>query len=60
MHETGHNAFVNDISGNIDDGDTIMDFMPEERERGITVQSAAITFRWLKHKINLIDTPGMN
>jgi elongation factor G len=36
----------------------IMDFMPQERERGITIKSAAITFNWNQHLINLIDTPG--
>lgn len=35
-----------------------MDFLPAERERGITIQSAAITFAWNKHRFNLIDTPG--
>ncbi len=42
----------------VDDGDTVMDFMDQERERGITINSAAITFNWLQHRINLIDTPG--
>ena len=45
--------------GDVDDGDTIMDYMEQERERGITITSAAITFHWNKHKINLIDTPGV-
>ncbi|KAJ1981548.1 Ribosome-releasing factor 2, mitochondrial [Dimargaris verticillata] len=44
--------------GDVDDGDTVMDFMKQERERGITIQSAAITFGWRDHQINLIDTPG--
>lgn len=44
--------------GNVDQGDTVTDFLPAERERGITIQSAAITLPWNKHKINLIDTPG--
>lgn len=35
-----------------------MDYLPTERERGITVQSAAISFKWLNTLINLIDTPG--
>ena len=35
-----------------------MDYLKQERERGITITSAAITFGWNKHKINLIDTPG--
>lgn len=42
----------------IDDGTTAMDFMVQERERGITIRSAAISFNWLGHQINLIDTPG--
>jgi len=44
--------------GNVDDGTTITDFMPQERERGITIQSAAITSFWRDHQINIIDTPG--
>lgn len=35
-----------------------MDYLPAERDRGITITSAAITFNWASHKINLIDTPG--
>ncbi|RIA95669.1 P-loop containing nucleoside triphosphate hydrolase protein [Glomus cerebriforme] len=35
-----------------------MDYMKQERERGITITSAAITFGWKNHRINLIDTPG--
>ncbi|KAJ0057176.1 hypothetical protein NL108_002112, partial [Boleophthalmus pectinirostris] len=42
----------------VDDGDTVTDFMAQERERGITIQSAAVTFDWKTHRINLIDTPG--
>lgn len=44
--------------GDIDDGDTVMDYLAAERERGITINSAAITFGWEGHRINLIDTPG--
>lgn len=44
--------------GEVDRGDTVMDFLPEERERGITIAAAAVTFPWKKHRINLIDTPG--
>lgn len=45
-------------AGNIDDGDTQMDFMAQERERGITIMSAATACRWKDHRINIIDTPG--
>ena len=44
--------------GEVHDGDTVTDYMPQERERGITITSATITFPWRKHTINLIDTPG--
>ncbi|XP_014123431.1 ribosome-releasing factor 2, mitochondrial isoform X2 [Zonotrichia albicollis] len=44
--------------GDVDDGDTVTDFMAQERERGITIQSAAVTFDWKDYRINLIDTPG--
>lgn len=44
--------------GDVDDGDTVTDFMVQERERGITIQSAAVTFDWKQYRINLIDTPG--
>ncbi|KAI1763734.1 P-loop containing nucleoside triphosphate hydrolase protein [Hypoxylon sp. FL1150] len=55
-------------AGNVDNGDTVTDFLPMERQRGITIQSAAITFNWppkerlnqdsQPHVINVIDTPG--
>jgi elongation factor G len=44
--------------GSVDEGTTVTDFMPQERERGITIQSAAITSSWRDHQINVIDTPG--
>lgn len=44
--------------GEIDDGDATMDWMAQEQERGITIQSAATTTWWRDHQINLIDTPG--
>jgi len=44
--------------GSVDDGTTVTDFMPQERERGITIQSAAITSTWRDYQINVIDTPG--
>jgi elongation factor G len=44
--------------GNVDSGDTVTDFMKQERDRGITICSAAVTCKWLNSVINLIDTPG--
>ncbi len=44
--------------GEVHDGTTIMDWMEQERERGITITSAATTCYWRDHKINIIDTPG--
>lgn len=44
--------------GNVDDGTTVTDWMPQERERGITIVSAAVTAEWKGHRLNLIDTPG--
>jgi len=44
--------------GEVHDGEAIMDWMPEEQERGITITSAVTTCKWLDHTINIIDTPG--
>lgn len=44
--------------GSVDDGTTVTDWMEQERERGITIVSAAITTSWRDYQINLIDTPG--
>jgi elongation factor G len=44
--------------GSVDDGTTVTDWMAQERERGITIVSAAVTAEWRGHKINVIDTPG--
>ena len=44
--------------GNVDDGTTVTDWMEQERERGITIVSAAVTCFWRDHRINIIDTPG--
>jgi elongation factor G len=44
--------------GEVHDGNTVMDWMAQERERGITITSAAISCMWKDHRINIIDTPG--
>ena len=44
--------------GEVHDGAAVTDFMDQERERGITIQSAAVTAEWKGHQINIIDTPG--
>ncbi|MFA4857996.1 MAG: elongation factor G [Candidatus Margulisiibacteriota bacterium] len=44
--------------GEVHDGTTVMDWMVQERERGITITSAATTTEWRDHRINIIDTPG--
>ncbi|MBU6277555.1 MAG: elongation factor G, partial [Planctomycetes bacterium] len=44
--------------GDVDRGTTVTDFDPEEQERGITIYSAAVSFRWRDVTVNLIDTPG--
>lgn len=44
--------------GSVDDGTTVTDWMAQERERGITIVSAAVTAEWKGYQINVIDTPG--
>ena len=44
--------------GEVHDGAAAMDWMEQERQRGITITSAATTCHWLDHRINIIDTPG--
>jgi elongation factor G len=44
--------------GEVDEGTAFMDYMEQERERGITIQSAAVTTFWNGYQINIIDTPG--
>jgi elongation factor G len=51
---TGENHRI----GEVHDGNTVMDFDEQERRRGITINSAAITVHWHGTQINLIDTPG--
>ena len=58
---TEHMLFYSGYStrvGEVHDGDTVMDYLDEERDSGITITSAAISFPWNKHQTNLIDTPG--
>ena len=54
LYYTGYTRSI----GDVDDGDTVMDYMEQEQDRGITITSAAITFMWNQHRVNLIDTPG--
>jgi elongation factor G len=54
LYHTGRTHRV----GSVDDGTTVTDWMEQERERGITIVSAAVTASWRDHIINLIDTPG--
>src|SRR5260370_456533 len=44
--------------GEVHEGTTVTDWMPQERERGITITAAAITCDWQGQQINIIDTPG--
>ena len=44
--------------GEVHDGDATTDFMDQEQERGITIQSAATSCEWDNHRLNIIDTPG--
>lgn len=53
-----YNTGVSHRMGNVDDGDTQMDWMEQEQERGITITSAATTCFWGGYQINIIDTPG--
>src|SRR6056300_1722208 len=45
-------------TGEVHDGEATTDFMEQEQERGITIQSAATSCQWNKHTLNIIDTPG--
>ncbi|HEV8111231.1 MAG TPA: elongation factor G [Planctomycetota bacterium] len=53
-----YDAGVEHRMGEVDEGTTVLDWMAEERERGITITAAATTIPWKGHTINLIDTPG--
>ena len=45
-------------TGEVHDGEATTDFMEQEQERGITIQAAATSCEWNKHRLNIIDTPG--
>jgi elongation factor G len=45
-------------TGEVHDGEATTDFMEQEQERGITIQSAATSCEWNQHRLNIIDTPG--
>ncbi len=44
--------------GEVHEGTAVMDYLPDEQQKGITITSAATTFYWQDHQVNLIDTPG--
>ncbi len=54
LYYTGHTYKI----GAVDEGTAVMDWMEQERERGITITAAATTCYWQDHRINIIDTPG--
>lgn len=54
LYRTGQSHKI----GLVHEGETTTDWMEQERERGITITSAAVTSFWKDHKINIIDTPG--
>ena len=54
LHHTGRTYKI----GSVDEGTAVMDWMEQERERGITISSAATTCHWREDRINIIDTPG--
>src|ERR687885_1410817 len=57
LYRTGINHKIGEVRGA--DGDSATtDWMAQEKERGITITSAAVTCFWRDHKINIIDTPG--
>ncbi|MGQ9546010.1 MAG: elongation factor G [Dehalococcoidia bacterium] len=54
LHHTGRTYKI----GRVDEGTAVMDWMEQEKERGITITAAATTCQWREHRINIIDTPG--
>lgn len=52
-----YSGFLHKI-GEVDDGTAFMDYMEQEKERGITITAAAVTCFWNEHQINIVDTPG--
>lgn len=54
LHHAGRTYKI----GSVDAGTAVMDWMAQERERGITISSAATTCHWREHSVNIIDTPG--
>ncbi|MGA2671028.1 MAG: elongation factor G [Dehalococcoidia bacterium] len=54
LHHTGRTYKI----GSVDEGTAVMDWMEQEKERGITITAAATTCQWREHCINIIDTPG--
>ncbi len=54
LYHTGRTYKV----GSVDEGTAVMDWMDQERQRGITIKAAATTCYWRDHRINIIDTPG--
>lgn len=53
-----YHAGSTDTVGDVDKGNTVTDYLEQERDRGITITSAAVSYNWKKHRVNLIDTPG--
>src|SRR5688572_9284767 len=54
LHDTGASTFL----GNVDEGTAAMDWMPQERSRGISITEAAVRATWAGHLLQIVDTPG--